>query len=294
MTQPFEYYRPCSHTEAVNLLAREDVHCLPLIIHPKPADPRRLGADAFVDLSLLGLNELQMDVDGTLHLGSLVTIQKLVDDPILSNGEFSLLSQAASLVATPGIRNLATVWGAVVAQEGPPEITLALLALDANIAIRKADESLQTFPFSQFLDRLPGSLAKTDLITEFILPPQKDSISALERVARTPRDEAIVAAAAVLYIENGTSPRVNLAVAGAYSNPQRLPNVEGIMSGQTLTPKLLDQACSITMESAGPVSDFRGSAKYRRSIAGVVVRRVLLKVWEQALLTGLVAERSDQ
>jgi CO/xanthine dehydrogenase FAD-binding subunit len=48
------------------------------------------------------------------------------------------------------------------------------------------------------------------------------------------------------------------------------------------------------MESAVLVSDFRGSAKYRRSMAGVVVRRVISKVWEQALLTGLVAERSDQ
>lgn len=294
MIQSFEYYRPGSHAEAVSLLAREDIDCLPLIIYPKPADPRSLGADAFVDLSLLGLNKLQVDPDGTLHIGSLVTIQQLVDDPTLSTGPLSLLSQGASLVATPGIRNLSTVWGALVAQEGPPETALALLALDAKIAIRKADESLLTFPLSQFLDRRPGSLAKTDLIMELILPSHRDSVSALERVSRTPRDEAIVAAAAVLHAENGSFTRITLAVAGAHVNPQRLPNVEKLLSGHALTPELLDQACSSVMESASPVSDFRGSAKYRRSMAGVIVRRVISKVWEQARATGLVSERINR
>ena len=294
MAQSFEYYRPSSHTEAVNLLSREDINCLPLIIHPKPADPHRLGADAFVDLSLLGMNEFQMDPDGTFHLGSLVTIQLLIDEPLLSTGSFTLLSQAASFVATPGIRNLSTLWGAVVAPDGPPEILLALLALDAKIAVLKADKSLQTLPFSKFLDRLPGSLAKADLIMELILPPQKSSVCSLERVARTPRDEAIVAAAAVLHAENGALAGVKMAVAGAHSYPRRLPDVEELLTGHTLTPKLLDKACNIAMESASPISDFRGSAIYRRSMAGVVVRRVISKAWEQALAAGLVSERNNQ
>lgn len=294
MTQPFDYYRPTSRTEAVILLARKDINCLPLIIHPKPADPRRLGADAFVDLGLLGMNEVQMDPDGALHLGSLVTIQQVIDEPLLSTGSLVLLSQAASLAATPGIRNLATLWGAAVAPDGPPEINLALLALDAKIAILRGDQSLHTLPFSQFLDGLPGSLARADLIIEFILPPQKASVCSLERVARTPRDEAIVAAAAVLHTEDGPLPRVNLAVAGAHSSPRRLPDVEKLLAGHALTPKLLDKASSLTMESADPVSDYRGSAIYRRSMAGVVVRRAISKVWQQALAAGLVSERSNQ
>lgn len=294
MTQPIEYYRPTSQKEAIKLLSQEDINCMPLIIHPKSANPRALGADAFVDLSLLGMNKLQMDSDGTLHLGSLVTIQQLVDEPILSTGSFALLSQAASLVATPGIRNLSSMWGAAIAQEGPPEINLALLALDAKIVILKADESPDTLPFSQFLDGLPTSLAKADLIKEILLPSQKPSIYALERVARTPRDEAIVAAAVVLHHDKGALSSVSLAMAGAHSSPRRLCDVEALLTGHAITPILLDEACTITMDSTNPPSDFRGSASYRRSMAGVVVHRALSKAWEQALLADLVPERNNQ
>ena len=291
MPQPFEYFRPATRREALHLLAREDINALPLIIQPKPIDPRHQGADAFVDLSLLGFDQISTDPLGTLHLGSLLNLQQLVDDPQSGQCPHLLLGQAASLVATPGIRNLSTLWGAAVAQTGPAEIILALLAMEAQVVILGRAESRHVLSFQDFHAGLPGSLPRGELLSEIILPPQGICTCSLERIARTPRDEAIVAAAALLWVEAGAITRACLAVAGAHPLPQRLPGVEKILLGQMLTPELMEQAARMTMDSAAPVPDFRGSAEYRRLMSGLVTRRALSHAWEKAINT---AERGAQ
>ena len=251
MPHPFEYFRPATRRKALQLLAREDITALPLVIQPKPVDPRRQGAQAFVDLSLLGFDRISTDPFGTLHLGSLVSLQQLIDDPQLQKCPHLLLGQAASLVATPGIRNLSTMWGAAVANSGPAEILLALLALEAQVVILGRAESRHVLSFQDFHAGLPGTLPRGELLSEIILPPQGICTASLERIARTPRDEAIVAAAALLWVEAGAITRACLAVAGAHPLPQRLPAVEKLLLGQILTPELIEQAASMTRDSAG-------------------------------------------
>ena len=275
MSHPFEYFRPATRRKALQLLARKDMAALPLVIQPKPIDPHRQGAQAFVDLSLLGFDQVSTDPLGTLHLGSLLSLQQLIDDPQLQKCPHQLLGQAASLVATPGIRNLSTLWGAAVANSGPAEIILALLALEAQVVILGRAESRHVLSFQDFHAGLPGSLPRGDLLSELILPPQGEYTCSLERIARTPRDEAIVAAAALLWVEAGTVTRACLAVAGAHPRPRRLPGVEKLLLGQMLTPELMGQAAGMTMDSADPVPDFRGSAEYRTEMALVLTRRAL-------------------
>ena len=286
MPKPFEYFRPNTHREAQNLLAREDFTALPLIIQPKPIDPRRQGADAFVDMSLLNFDKVHTDSDGILHLGSQVTLQQLINDPQLQKYPHRLLGQAASLVATPGIRNLSTLWGAVVAQSGPAEIILALLAQDAQVVILGQGESHRALPFQEFHAGLPDTLPRGELLSEIILPPQGTCAGSLDRIARTPRDEAIVAAVALLREEAGVVSRVCLALAGTHPIPQRLPGVEKLLLGKALTPELMERAACMSIDSAKPVSDFRGGVDYRRAMAGLVVRRALSHAWDKAINTG--------
>ncbi len=62
MPREFEYLRPQTRTEALELLARPDTRTIPLIVRPKPNAPRRQGADAFIDLSLLELDAIQAGI----------------------------------------------------------------------------------------------------------------------------------------------------------------------------------------------------------------------------------------
>jgi CO/xanthine dehydrogenase FAD-binding subunit len=242
MSQPFEYYRPTTRLEALELLARPGYLAVPLIVQPKPTAPRKMGIDAFVDLSLLGLDYIKEGQDGSVHIGAMATLQELVVNPALKKDGRELLSKAADLVAGPAIRNLSGLWGAIQARSGPPEVILALLTLETQIILLGAEEKLRTISFPEFYAMGKKSLRKEELVLEACLPPLGNGCGwALERVARTPRDEAIVAATAIVEVSKGKASRVTLALAGANSLPE-----------------------------------------YRRSMAGLVTRRALEKAWEQA------------
>jgi carbon-monoxide dehydrogenase medium subunit len=283
MPQSFEYYRPATRAEALALLASPDFNAAPLIVQPKPAAPRQMGIDAFVDLSRLGLDYIQETLDGATHIGSLATLQEMVESPMLMDGARMLLSRAAELTAGPGIRNLAGLWGAIQSRSGPPEILLSLLVLEAEVVLLGMDEKQRSLAFPEFLGMGERSLQKGELVLEALLPPRKaNSGWALDRVSRTPRDEAIVAAAAVVEVKDGKASRVILALGGSNPLPGRSLPVEEWLRDKTFTPQILLDAAAMVEQQAEPVGDFRGSPEYRRCMAGLVASRALETAWKQA------------
>jgi len=285
MPQSFEYYRPKTPVEAIALLTRPDLHAAPLIINPKPIAPREAGIDAFIDLSLLGLNNIQKAQNGSIHLGPLVSLQEMVESPILSEGTGQLIKVAATMVAGPGIRNLSSLWGAIQARGGPPEIILALLVLDAQVVLLEAGEKKRTISFQQFYETHNNPPQKGELVLDVWLLPSRAGYGwAMERIARTPGDEAIVAAAAIVEIEKDKIIQVLLAVAGADQLPRRFTKVESLLKRKTFNVKTIQKAAQSVSLQCHPIGDFRGSTEYRRSMAGLVARRSLEKASAQASL----------
>ena len=78
--------------------------------------------------------------------------------------------------------------------------------------------------------------------------------------------------AAAALVEGGA---VRLAVAGGGSAPVRMGAVERSLAGQRLTTDRLESVAALVEAAVSPQADFRGSAEYRRSMAGVLARRAL-------------------
>ena len=271
--RPGEYHRPVDWASARELLRRAP----PLLLGPRVSIPLYGDAEAVVDLSRLDLAYIK--VDDEVRLGALTPLQDLADSPQLQALANGLPSEAVRLTAHYGLRNLATVGGALLSRDGPPEILLALLALDAVVVIRGAET--RELPITNY------SLNPGDVIAEVRFPqPANGTKGALERVARTPRDESIVSAAAVIEVIDGVCRKVRLAVAGGTPRPQRMTSAEKLLEGQPLTPEQLQGAAQAVMAEADPVADYRGSAEYRQAMAGVLARRAL----EAALKRSLTSE----
>ena len=65
--------------------------------------------------------------------------------------------------------------------------------------------------------------------------------------------------------------------------PLRAHAAEDLLRGQQRTDALLREAAAAAQQVTDPISDTRGSADYKRAMAGVFVRRALEQAWQQAL-----------
>ncbi len=279
-TQPQEYLRPADWSSALAALNKPGRSASPLAIPPRlPAEPYA-GVEAVVDLSRLDLDAVRQ-TDATLELGLLAPLQALVDAPWRDDPALGLLAEAAQLAAHPGQRRLATVGGVLFAHSGPPEVLLALLALDAAVVLRGARGGRRTSPLADFLGH-PEVPAGRVLVGVQLARPAGHSAGALARVARTPREEAIVAAAAVLVVDGGVCQDIRLSLAGAGLAPQRLLAAEALLEGQTLSEVLVAKANEVALAGLTFASDLRASAAYRQAMAAIVVRRSLTSAWERS------------
>lgn len=278
-----EYHRPEDWLRAHQLLNRSDVHSIALITGPRPAALTDLEADALVDLQKLQINAIQKDQDGRrTHLGAMATLQALYESELLQDEAGGVLVKAAHVSATLGVRNLATVAGAIANPAGPPEVPLALMALDAVVVVQQTVGQTRQVGLHEWIAAGPEALQQGEVVVEVNFPSQPGAAGSIARVARTPRDLAIVAAAAVVEMENGVVRRAGLAVAGANPTPVRLLEVEKLLSGETVSDSLLDEAAAMAEKQSDPRGDYRGSDEYRRAMAGVLSRRALAAAYASA------------
>ncbi len=109
----FEFRAPRTLEEAARILDGEGAGAVPLAggtdllpnMKRRQQVPKTLMSLRLVE----SLNHIQWD-DSTSRLGACLTLTDIANDPRFRNG-FTALSQAASQVATPHIRNMATLGG---------------------------------------------------------------------------------------------------------------------------------------------------------------------------------------
>lgn len=271
-----EFHRPVDWKNVAEILERPGMKAAPILVSAKPDPVDKWDIEAAVDLSLLGLNYVK-EAEKGLWIGALTTLQAIVDEPIFASKFNGIFQLAAKHAATGGLRNVATIAGVLSHLAGSGEIVLALLVSDAIVSIRK-DQSTRTLPIQDFLEGGKQMILPGEILSEVHIPYQEGAYS-LERVARTPSDQEIVAVAVYLNLVDKLVDRVRIAVSGASSQPQRFIEVEQFLEKREISIALVDKAAEIAVKQATPVSDFRGSAEYRAAMAGTLTRRALLKAW---------------
>jgi CO/xanthine dehydrogenase FAD-binding subunit len=273
-TRSRAYHRPAGLAEAVAILGEDPAGSAPLLLGPRPpvgVFPDRAHLVDIADLALTGISEAGA---GRLSLGAALPLQAFIEDPRLSTLADGVLAEAARFACHLGLRHVATLGGALLDPTSPPEIGLVLLALQASVVtLGKARHETQLMNFAPTPGELPIA------VTLAGDPAQR---GALMRVARSPRDRAIVAAVAVLIVTGEVCRDGRLAVAGASPQPLCLTAAELGLAGQALTPERGANAAEAVRQASRPVGDYLGSAAYRREMAGVLTGRALAGAWRRA------------
>ena len=268
-----EIHRPATMDEAIRLLARTDVPTAPLYISPRPLEGL-LHAEAAVDLSGLGLDTVRVTEAG-VTLGAAASLEAILKSPIGGTPAGALICEACLTTAHSGIRAVASAGGAIVCG-GASDLLLALLALDAICVLR--GPGAREIPLAELSIR-PG-----ELLVEVRVPAPRGALgAALERVARTPRDRSIVAAAAALEFAGDVCTRARLALSGLASMSLRWAAAEKELEGQRVWDERIAAAAATVDADARPAGDHLGSAEYRRTMGMVLARRALAAAWGRAV-----------
>jgi CO/xanthine dehydrogenase FAD-binding subunit len=206
-----------------------------------------------VDLTALDLNRITETAD-TLSIGGQTTLQMIYESVTLAHlvDNLLLLPSAAHFAAHLGLRNLATLSGTLQSADTSPELHLALLALNAQVIVQGQQQRM--IPLADY----ESSQGELMLAVTFARPAA--ARASIARVARSPQDAAIVAAVALVTADTAT-----VAVAGA--SPKPLTFHAAHSDFQSLPDSIL--------AAANPVADYRGSADYRKTMAGVLAARAL-------------------
>jgi carbon-monoxide dehydrogenase medium subunit len=234
-----------------------------------------------VDLAAIpGLDDVRAAADGGVTIGAMATLRRVETSPIVRERVPDLAAVIAR-VATIRIRNQATLGGNLAhadpAQDPPP----MLIALDADVEIAGPDGHRREMVESLFLDVFETTLRATEILTAIHVPAVDPSsrIGYEKFLPRTADDYATVAVAARLDVApDGSVGDARIVLGSVAAVPLRVRAAEDALRGSALAALPVEAAMEAVMTAVDPPDDVRGSADYRREMAGVWTARLLRRL----------------
>jgi len=217
--------------------------------------------------------------DGVLRLGAMATHRAVERSEVVKDG-WTALAFNFSVVASPRVRNQATVGGVVADADYASDPPSMLAALGARVVARSVRGEREV-PMEEFvLGHYETALADDELVTE-VRVPHSDGRSVYRKFrSRSSEDRPCVSVAAADFggRESGVGSRekqLRVVVGAVAERPQYFPEVCALAEGERLDGELAAEIGRRYAEEIDPISDSRGSARYRRRVIAVEVRRAL-------------------
>jgi CO/xanthine dehydrogenase FAD-binding subunit len=202
-------------------------------------------------------------------IGAGVTFAK-----ILAERDLAFLHASARSIGGPAVRNMGTVGGNLFAPNPYGDFTVALLALDATVAVQ-GGFGAREIPIEEFLqsrERQSGSL----VISVSCQKPANAEAFRYRKITRIrPKGASVVTLAAHLPVSSGRVLGARIALGSMAPVPIRARAAERALEGRPLDASAIGAAASAVTEGTSPTDDALGSAWYRREIVGVHLRRLL-------------------
>jgi len=284
----FDYLKPNSLEEASRFLVE----------HPGQSRPLSGGTDIFVRLRdgaikdkflvdikhLDGMNEIHFDTTNGLVIGAAVNMNQINSFPIIRE-KFGILAEAANSCASYQLRTRATLIGNICNASPAGDTIGACLLLEGFLNIHGThgfrQEPLETF----FLGPGKTSLKVGEIVTsiQFPIPAEGMQGKYIKHGRNNLSDLSIVGVSAVgaPEVKNASGFRMRLALASVAPTPLVVHQVEELLAGKKITLDLIREAAEIAQNACNPISDVRGSARYRKLMVKNLSIRALSIVWDR-------------
>ncbi|HTK07129.1 MAG TPA: FAD binding domain-containing protein [Ktedonobacteraceae bacterium] len=237
---------------------------------------RLIAPEAF--LSLRGVRELSFiktqngpdEHAQQLCIGAMTT-HRALERAALIHQDWPVLAYTFSLVASPRVRNQATVGGVLADADYASDPPSLFTALDARAVARSSDGAEREIAIEELITGYyETSLRPDELLTEIRIPYAVEHSVYRKFRSRSTEDRPCVVVAAAQ-----VRGKLRLVVGAVAERPQFFPDICALATGETLDRTLAVEIGRRYAEAIDPISDVRGSAAYRRRIIAVEVRRAL-------------------
>jgi carbon-monoxide dehydrogenase medium subunit len=209
------------------------------------------------------LDYVDLGDGGELRLGAMATHRTVERSPIV-RAAWPALARTFSLVASPRVRNQATVGGVLADADYASDPPAMLAALGARVVLRSPRGERTVSVGELVLGWYETCIEPDELLVEVRVPPSPRRAIYRKFRSRSSEDRPCVAVAAA---ESQDGLRV--VVGAVAATPQEFPDVCRLGSGAAA------EIGRRYAERIEPMSDSRGSAAYRRRVIAVEVRRAL-------------------
>src|SRR2546421_3414922 len=211
-----------------------------------------------------------------LRIGAMTTHQA-VESSALVHQVCPILASTFSLVASPRVRNQATVGGVLADADYASDPPALLHALNAKTLVRSTNGEREIPVEDLILGYYETSIRPDELLVELRIPHNVERAVYRKFRSRSSEDRPCVAVAAAT-----VAGKLRVVVGAVAERPQYFPAIcalaDGEEDGKEGRPYSRELAIEIGRryaESIDPISDSRGSAEYRRRVIAVEVRRAL-------------------
>ena len=283
---PIEYERATSVEHAIGLLARlgEEArliaggHSLLPMMKLRLANPEYLVDinDLHAELGYIRITPTQV------RIGAMTRHRELLESEELA-AICPIFRDAERVIADPPVRNRGTLGGALCQADPSEDLSSVCTTLDASCVIR-GPEGERTVSMDDFhLGPYQTVVGPAEMLTEVRIPVRTGGGSAYAKVDRRAGDWAVAAAGAAVWLHAGdriADVRVGLAAVGP--NTTGIPEISAALRGRAPSEEAWELASAIAADASRPVTDSRGTAAYKRHLAGELTRRTLRTAWARA------------
>ena len=202
-----------------------------------------------IDLSGLGLDTIE-ETDAGFSIGAMVTLRQLETHPGLEAFTHGAVREALRHIVGVQLRNLATVGGSIYSRFGFSDVLTLFLAMDCSVELYKGG----IVPLREYAERPYDR----DIVVRLLV--RKEAADYCYQSVRNSQTDIPVLTCASVKDENGYRFAIGARPARAqiYAQP---------------VDKTAEQMAEAVRTEIKTGSSLRGSAEYRRHLAGVLVRR---------------------
>lgn len=180
----------------------------------------------------------------------------------------SALRDAAHSIASPAIRNIATIGGNICNASPAGDTLPVLYALDASVELSSL-HCTRILPIEAFItSRKKTALQKGELLTRIIIPKYQ-GITWFHKVsARRAQALSKCSIAGLLHVSGGIVHDVRIAFGAVGQTVVRSKQVEAIVSAQPVdkVKQLIPDVVSAYSALLSPIDDARSTAAYRHTV----------------------------